>query len=980
MSRNIQTGQGDTTAQRAARLAMLGGAAATAGLQHGTAIAQEEAADAVTEIIVTGTRIRRVDEETASPVQVVDAAAIQQSGVQTMGDLLSRLPSVAGAATNPQTNNGGGDAATNIELRGLGVARTLVLVNGRRYGALGNLTSAVDVNSIPINMIERVEVLKQGAGAIYGSDAIGGVVNFITKTHQEGAELTLDYGKSNMGDGERKGVSFSWGTTGDRGNVLLGFNYNQQDGISAADRDFARNALYFYGSVFEAGSSRAPTGRIYLDTPSSVALGDQFGCGSVTRIDGRPGTSLDDFRCFRSSGEPNDFYNFQPENLISIPQERTSLFALGNYQINDDVELYSEFVYNYTTSGYKIAPLPLDARSDNVLVSKDNFYNPFRIDIGGNAEIPNPEALIDPDAPAMIPANPQALFRLTALGNRRGKYDSYQGHFSTGLRGNLFDTGWTWDANVGYSRLDQFVKVDGYLFKSALNAALGPTFFDANGVLRCGASPAEMIQDCVPLNLFNLEDPSQVDALKNVSAGYNQTYRYSMKQASLNASGSLFSLPAGDVQAAIGAEYRSQLGKFDTDFITQSSPPLYKDCLIQGEACSGDQRGSYDVREVYAEVLVPLLHNAPFARTLNLTIGGRWSDYSSFGTTTNGTYQLEWRPVSDLLVRASYADIFRAPTIIDMYQAPTADAATFTDPCVGLTAADVAANPNLALACQNVPRNGTFAQANSQIDGLLMGNSFLVGAPALKPEEGEAITAGFVYDPSWARGLSINADYWSYKIDNVITQVDVNTTAQQCAATGDPVFCGYISRYGDGQIRQILEPTINLGKLETDGVDMGASYTFDTIASGRWRFAIDATWTHSYDSTVIAGGDVLKVAGYYDRQYGNLAEWRFTGQISWVYGNFSALGVARYIDSISVSDPDGQSGIQPDLKLGSVTYVDLTLGYQLPWGMKVQAGVQNMTDKKPPLLYMNNVLNSNTDVSTYDTIGRYFFASITQKF
>jgi outer membrane receptor protein involved in Fe transport len=970
MSRNNHTEQVETTAQRAARLAVLGGAAAAAGLQSGTAIAQEGADDAISEIVVTGTRIRRVDEETASPVQVVSAAAIQESGVQTLGDLLQRLPSVGGSATNPATNNGGGDAASNVELRGLGVERTLVLLNGRRYGALGNLTSAVDVNSIPVNMIERVEVLKQGAGAIYGSDAIGGVVNFITKTHQDGAEISLDYGKSNMGDGERQGISLSWGTTGDKGNVILGFNYNQQDKIGAGNRAFSRNAIYFYGSVFEGGSSRVPTGRVFIDSDAAATAGldTQFGCGSLTRKAGAAGSSINDYRCFVSGGATNDLYNYQPLNLIMVPQERASVFSLANYAITDDVEMYSEFLYNYTTSGYEIAPLPFDTRSDNVIISKDNIYNPFGVSFGGG----------DVD-PATGELNSNATFRLEALGNRRGKYDTFQGHLSTGVRGSLFDTGWTWDANVGYSRLDQFVKIDGYLFKNALISALGPSFIGTGGTPTCG-TPTAPIQGCVPLNIFNLGDPSQVTALKAVAAGYNQTYRYYMKQASLNVNGGLFELPAGEVQAAVGAEYRDQLGKFDTDFITQSSPPLYKDCLIQGEACSGDQRGGYNVREVYAEVLVPLLKDAPFAKTLNLSIGGRYSSYSTFGSTTNGTYQIEWRPVSDLLVRASFADIFRAPTIIDIYQAPSADAATFTDPCVGLTAAAVAANPGLAAACVNVPRDGSFEQANSQVDGLLLGNSFLTGGK-LDPETGNAITAGFVYDPSYAPGLSFNADYWSYKIDDVITQVDVNTTATQCAATGAAQFCGYINRFGDGSIRQILEPTINLGKLETDGVDMGVNYKFDTAATGQWRVGLDATWTHKYDSTVIAGGDVTKVAGYYDRQYGNLASWRMTGQLGWSYAGFTALGIARYIDSISVTDPDGAPGTQDDLKIGSVTYVDVTLGYTLPWtGTKVQAGVQNLTDKAPPILYQNNVLNANTDVTTYDTIGRYFFMSVSQKF
>ena len=205
MRRKPDSERNELLTQRAVGLAVLTGA--VAGVHQTTAIAQEATVQGGDEILVTGSRIRRLDAETASPVQIVTAAAIQESGVATIGELIQKLPSIGGAATNPAVNNGGGDGASNVELRGLGAERTLVLLNGRRFGALGNLSSAVDINSIPVNMIERVEVLKQGAGAVYGSDAIGGVVNFITKTSQEGAEISVDYGTSSESDGTRRGAS-----------------------------------------------------------------------------------------------------------------------------------------------------------------------------------------------------------------------------------------------------------------------------------------------------------------------------------------------------------------------------------------------------------------------------------------------------------------------------------------------------------------------------------------------------------------------------------------------------------------------------------------------------------------------------------------------------------------------------------------------------------------------------------------------------
>jgi hypothetical protein len=200
-------------------------------------------------------------------------------------------------------------------------------------------------------------------------------------------------------------------------------------------------------------------------------------------------------------------------------------------------------------------------------------------------------------------------------------------------------------------------------------------------------------------------------------------------------------------------------------------------------------------------------------------------------------------------------------------------------------------------------------------------------------------------------------------------------------ATGSPQFCGFINRFGDGSILQIQEPTINLGELDTSGIDFSAAYALPDTGVGDFRFGLDATYTADYDSTVTPDSPVVKVAGTYDRQYGNLADWRVTGNVGWAYTDFTAQVVVRWIDSIALKDPDGLPGIQPDLDIASQIYWDMTAGYTLPsTGTRFQLGINNLTDNQPPILYQNNVTNANTDVETYDTIGRYFFGSITHKF
>lgn len=965
---------------RAVSRALAMSAAAAASVYTAPAAAQDapQADDTTQVVTVTGSRIRRVDQETAAPVFVLDTSQIENSGVSTLGDLIQRIPSIAGAATNPQVNNGGGTGESNVELRGLGAQRTLVLLNGRRIGVLSNTTnSAVDINMIPVNLVERVEVLKEGAGAVYGSDAIAGVVNFITRKDWNGADIDVQYGRTTRGDGARRTLSVSFGETGDRLSILIGGNYNKQEAVSAGARDFSKFALYLYQtsggapSVFQGGSSRAPNGRISL--PDSLAA-QYGGCSSVTRNESAAGSSQSDYRCFTN----DDLYNYQPLNLLMTPQERGSLFTLANYKINDSVEAYTEVLYNHTRSGFQIAALPFDARADDVVISRDNFYNPFGIDFGGISGV-----------------NPNALFRLEALGTRHSNVGTDQAVANAGLRGELFNTGWQWDLNAGMGRENQNQNISGYLLKSKVSQVLGPSGLsqldyttvvcgqpvdDPNSPNGRAVPEANIIPGCAPVNIFNLNAPGQAEALAQIATNYRNNYHYRSKNYSLNLNGPVVELPAGELQAAVGFEYRDQEGRFESDVLTRSTPPLFLTCELAGETCTGDSYARYNVKEAYAEFYLPLLKDKPGAKALNLTAGVRYSDYSrkTIGSTTNSEFKLEYRPVSDLLLRASWAEVFRAPTIVDLSLSPTQNAPTFTDPCEHITAADVAANPNLTLACEGVPLNGSFEEPNSQITGLLTGNQ------NLKPETGDVLTYGFVYDPSQIRGLSLTVDFWRYELDDLITNLDVNFAVNQCVQTGEAQFCDLIHRFvggsGSGEIQEFQQPTFNLGKLKTDGIDFGIKYTLRGTAIGSFNFSADFTRIHSYKNTPAPGAAPVEVAGTYDRQFGNFAKWRGLVGIGWAHQGWDALLSTRYIGSLKLLNPRGGTATSPPLPIPDLAYVDLTVGYQLPTNTKIQLGVLNLTDKEPPLLYQNNVINANTDVQTYDTIGRQWWIGFRQNF
>jgi iron complex outermembrane recepter protein len=939
-----------------------------------------ESTETIQEVVVTGSRIRRVESETANAMIVIDQKQIQDSGYATVGDLLQRLPSVSGSATNPSLNNGGGFGESTVELRGLDAKRTLILVDGRRQGIVGS-ADATDVNQIPLGLIDHVEVLKEGAGATYGSDAVGGVVNFITRNDVNGVEITADYGKTTHNDGPQSGVNIIFGKTADNFRFTAGGDYFHQEAVYAGARDYSKYALYLYGGTYGAyksGSSRTPTGRIFLPASINAQYG---GCGSVTRIGpldgtgGAAGTALTDYRCF--TGAP-DRYNYQPFNLLTTPIDRAHAFTKLAYDINDYATAYGNFTFTHTHSGSEQAQLPFDSPVDDVVISKNNIYNPFGIDFGGISGV-----------------NEAALWRLVGLGDRVFKADTNTAVMNVGVKGKTGLSDWTYDLNVGYSRLDQTQSQGGYYLKSRMQDAVGPSFYadPATGlpvaagtpgaVLTCGTA-AIPIGNCTPLNIFNIFAPGQEAVLKGLSATVVNIDTTSYKTAALDFNGTIATLPAGDLKGAVGFSYQGTEGDFNPSTLAIADPPLYLQCQVSNEACTGTTSGHYNSKEEYIELFVPLLKDLPGAHALNIDAGVRHSGYSLFGNTTKSEFKIEYRPVKDVLIRGTWAQVFRVPTITDLYASPVNTSVTFNDPCQGLTTAALAANPNLSLACKGVVPDGTFKEPNGQITGLNL------AGPDLKPETGTVKTAGIVFDPSFLPGFSIDVDYWKYDLTNVITLLDSNYSANQCVATGSPYFCGLINRYTSGpQSGQILvfeNPTTNLGSLSTDGVDLSIHYQLRTNSIGAFNFAADITDTMSYLSIAAPGAAPQQIAGTFNKQFGNYARYRGLASVAWAGFGAEALISAQYIHSLVITDPsvvgveaDGVTPYPP-LRIGSVMYWNASVGYTFSTKTKVLFSGQNLFDKQPPIFYQNNVTNANTDVSTYDTLGRRWLVSVSQKF
>ena len=983
----------------AVRMALTLGAVATAGLTT-AALAQDtgnaapppsnKKAQQLETIVVTGSRIRRVDIETANPVFTIDRQTIAQSGALTLGNLVQSSPSIAGAATNPNVNNGGGTGASTVSLRGLGPQRTLVLIDGHR--AVNG-----DVNAIPAALVERVEILKDGASSVYGSDAIGGVVNFILRKNYQGAEFSTNYGISDRSDGARRGFSALIGNSSDKGSIVAGIDYNKYDGVSSNNRAYARNALFLSStsgvvSSYQGGSSSTPNG--YFQLPKGSANAATFGCSAVTKLPGTPGTSLGNYRCFKAGGTPNDLYNYQAVNLITTPQERTNFFVLGNYQLTDNVQAYMDVLHNKTTSNSAVAPLPIFAQNNGITISQYNMYNPFGTNFGAGTTI-NPVT-------GKPQSNPDLRIRLVGLGQRMSGFTTTTDQAIAGLRGNFGQTSWQWDANVNYGHFSQAQYATGYINFADLGPALGPSMM-VGGVPTCVTTPgnaATAIAGCTPLNIFAANDPAQAATLAKYAANPFYSTTYISKEGSINANGTVFSLPAGDVSLAVGGLYRKEYQQNQVDYIAINNPSTGT-CQV-GSGCQTPLTGGFNVKEAYAEVLVPILKDVPFAKSLNIDVGSRYSRYSSAGNTTNSKISVEWRPIDDLLVRGTVSQVFRAPAISDLYAGGTTSYPTFTDPCIGYIPGTSPASQNGACGAATGataidPVAGIPApQGNTQVKSIISGAS--TAGYSLKPEFGKSFDFGFVYDPSWLPGFSTSVDLWRIYLNNTIQNPGAQQLVNICFNNPTSPFCSLIHRNTDGSVNYIQSPTVNLGRLDTSGVDFGFRYRLPQfnvmgVNPGNFAFNFDSTYISSYNVNAAPGvpGDVvIHNAGLYTTAYGSFPRWRAVAGLTWSRGSWDASWRYRYIGNLKIGSPNLAEGLSADasanqpgyvLPIGSVSYSDFSLGYNIvAINTYLQVGVNNAFDKQPPNYYQNNVINANTDVNTYDTLGRYYWGRVTVKF
>ena len=934
----------------------------------GLAAAQDAKGDQSTldTISVTGSRIKQTNAVTAQPVYIMDRAKIEETGVASVGELLQQL-TASGKALNAKFNSSGnfgyppdgggiGAGSAQVDLRNLGSQRVLVLVDGIRWvneSSASGVSGSADLNTIPLAIIERVEVLEDGASAIYGSDAIAGVVNIITRKDFKGAELHTYYGEYSRG-GETKDASFTIGTGGDRWNAVFAASYYKQDRISSGD--WGQSSFPEPGAGLDAGSSGTPQGRFVFFDPTlsdfySITLNN--GTTSPVFVPGNPNGGT--YHQFTGA----DRFNFAPYNLLLTPSERKALFASATIDLSENTRLHVKALFNNRQSANQAAPEPIfvgpgagtGGIADTISIPASHPYNPFGFDLDASNNF------------VFVGRRP------LEVGPRIFKQNVDTWYFNAGLDG-LFDIGsrnFGWDANYVHSRNSATQRFTNGYNVAHIRDALGDPAVCAT------------IAGCTPLDIFGGQSRPFTQAMIDwIITDQRDASVQQLDSFSFNITGDLFAIGDRNAGFAAGVEYRKYKGDFDPDPLRQTGESQ--------DSFASPVSASYNVKEVYSEF------NFPIAATFDLTAALRWSDYSTFGSTTTGKVGFRWQPIEDLVLRGTYSQGFRAPNLGELYGL-TQFGATLTDPC-GPTGAPVVDRTNgvsagLEAACvaAGVPDN--FEQANTQI------TTFTGGNANLDPEKSDSWTVGAVYSPgwaedaSWSRKLDFEVSYYDHKIDGAIQSADLQTLLNLCYTTGngtDPNTCSPFTRQSSGNLNPPNNFLQNFGSVKTSGADLKINWLSPEWGFGSLSAALQTTWVNEYKAV---DGDGNRSSRRVGIEVGDSAipEWQTNVQLGWSKGDFGLTYGLRYIDAVeencanaTISDVPGCLNARGYNTLGAVTYHDVQFSWKnaLIEGLKLSVGGNNVFGKEPPICVTCSL--NGYDAGTYDLPGGFWYVSADYRF
>jgi iron complex outermembrane receptor protein len=974
----------------AVRHALVMGALTAAGTTP--ALAQEN----LGEIVVTGSRIRSANLESTTPVTQVTAADVVTQGVTRIEDLVNQLPQ-AFAAQNVTVSNGSDGTAT-LNLRGLGSPRTLVLVDGRRlpYGSVNN--SAADLNQIPTQMIERVDVLTGGASAVYGSDAVAGVVNFIMKKDFEGVQVSTQYNfywhendfsgpggtklrdtiaeleavnpeqyalpDDSVTDGEGKELSLRVGVnSGDgRGNITAYATVFDSKQVLQRDRDYSACSLDTAPPTdsFGCGGSATSAGGLFTDFAGGYYL------------------TVNDADSWRDFDFVADLYNFGPLNHYQRPEKRFSIGAMGHYEFNEKADVYTQLMFNDYESIAQIAPSGNFFETNSI-----NCGNPF-IPVGA---LP----LIGCDAGAIANNDSVTMYigrRNVEGGGRQDQFANDSFRVVAGLRGAI-NEGWAYDVSSQYSQGTGTVATANYFVIPRLANSLNVV--NVAGVPTCQSVIDGTDLNCVPWNPFVPGGVTQ-EALNYLQATGLQTGRINQEIYNASVSGDLgvygvqSPLASDGIQLVVGAEWRRDTMSNDVD-------ALQEQALLAGSggATIGISGGT-KVEELFMEARVPIAQDQTGAESLSFDTAYRYSDYGDGVQTDTYKFGLEWAPVQDVRLRASYQKAVRAANVVELFTAQGFNLFDMTgDPC-GADARDAEASVQECID-SGVPANLVGAPSLDSPAGQY--NFLQGGSTALTPEDADTYSYGIVFTPRFAPGLAVTIDYFDIFIDDTISTFGSVNTLNECYRNNDPAACGRINRNpGTGQLwigtGHVEDLNTNIGSLSTKGYDLNVTYTgLEMGRFGSLNFNLTGTLVTELLTESAPGVDPFDCVGFYSQNCAAgtagvpTPEWRHRFRTSWVTPWDVDLSLTwRFMTKVEgFGGPPTFSTARIDYELPKQDYFDIAANWAITEKAGVTVGINNVLDDNPPLsATVGTTGNGNTYPQTYDALGRYVFMRATVDF
>ncbi|MFQ6371483.1 TonB-dependent receptor domain-containing protein [Shewanella sp. YIC-542] len=908
-------------------------------------------------IQVTGSHIVRESAYAPTPVTVVTGEELLGTGVTNIGEALNQLPALG--STYSLANSGGssiGTAGLNIlDLRNLGTSRTLVLVNGKRHVSSEAGTAAVDVNTIPSAWVDKVEIITGGASAIYGADAVTGVVNFILKKNINGLEFNASIGSADDTDFSKKRASFSYGTDIDngRGNIAFSAEYSGQNSLHAMDREQTSGS---YASMKNNAVGRVddnnPNNPDKIYTPNSgyyaIANDGRFQLGDVwkkinadgTISDVNLGSNVYNYYCTDcDSINLNQFDELQPKF------ERYNVNFKGNYDVTADDSVYFEAKY---------------VRSDATNNSQPAFFffNPKN-----TVSIDN--AFMDPMLKQMMQDEGVTSLTInrfmTDTGLRVENDTRETQRYVLGMEGTVA-TDWNYDVYAVYGQTDLTREnQNNLIYDNYINAL--DAIKDADGNIVCRSEDARS-EGCAPINIFGYGAPSQ-SAINyiNVDLTGTSVIKQTVLGGNITNSG-IYELPAGYVGFSTGVEYRKEESAIH-------EPDYPKETFFNS---LGEDKGSFNVKEVYAELSIPLLADLPLIRQLDLDVAARYADYSSIGSATTWKTGLNWEVSDELRMRTTYSRAIRAPNISELYGAASQTYFGISDSCKLENLNQLADSATRRKNCADlgIPADFDSDYDGAYVEGLQSGNHDLA------PEKSTSYTLGAVFQPNAVSGLSISVDYWNISIDDAISSIGAQDIIDKCldSETGiDNQYCQLITRDSSShEITLIQRHSLNLAKLEASGVDLDLGYEMD-LGKGTLFTSLIATKQirnrkYSFQDDPSQYEDYVGVVG--------TPEWEANIDLKYSLDNWQANWRTRVIDSVSLYTPQEiDRNANPNTLMSYATYAisDMSVGYKFDNGLGLKVGVDNVFDRDLPF----GTSGTGSGSAMYDNVGRYYFATISFK-